>query len=269
MKYILICTATLIFCFGIGFIIARLLTRKSKSKKKLKSFALTVAFGLLIMILTTLSYMSIYYHAETEAISALEKCETVSVQKIDGGYFFDGKGTDKALIFYPGAKVECEAYANLMVKLSENGIDCFLADVPFNFAIFGGNFADKFINEYNYETWIMSGHSMGGLVASNYTAEHTDKIDGLALLASYATNKVAQSVKLISIYGSRDGCLNIEEYQKDKINWPKDSQELIIDGGNHAQFANYGKQKGDNESTITAEEQQSLTANAIADFFKN
>ena len=47
---------------------------------------------------------------------------------------------------------------------------------------------------------------------------------------------------------------------------PAHMRELIIPGGNHANFGNYGAQQNDGEATITREEQQILTARAIADF---
>lgn len=270
MKYIIICLSALIICFGIGFLFANLIMKKTKKTKKGAGISvLTIAFGIIIMISTTLGYMSVYYHAEDAAISAMEKSEAVKIQKIDGGYFFDGEGSDTALIFYPGAKVECESYTKLMIMLSENGIDCFLADMPFNFAIFGAQKADLFINAYKYDKWIMAGHSMGGLVASNYSAEHSDIIDGLVLLAAYPTGKVNDSIKMISVYGSNDNCLNIEEYQKDKANWSENSEELILEGGNHSQFADYGEQKGDGKAAITAEEQQKATEEAIISFWRN
>ena len=40
----------------------------------------------------------------------------------------------------------------------------------------------------------------------------------------------------------------------------------MIKGGNHAQFGDYGAQDGDGVATISVEEQQELTANAVAAF---
>lgn len=39
-----------------------------------------------------------------------------------------------------------------------------------------------------------------------------------------------------------------------------------IEGGNHAQFSNYGPQKGDLPATISTEEQQAQTVDAIEAF---
>lgn len=53
-------------------------------------------------------------------------------------------------------------------------------------------------------------------------------------------------------------------YEKYKKNWSADSAELIIMGGNHSNFGNYGIQRGDNEAAIPAEKQQAKSAEAIA-----
>ncbi len=44
---------------------------------------------------------------------------------------------------------------------------------------------------------------------------------------------------------------------------PAGYAELCIEGGNHAGFGNYGKQKGDGEAKISSEEQQKQTLEAI------
>jgi len=45
--------------------------------------------------------------------------------------------------------------------------------------------------------------------------------------------------------------------------WPKYSQEYIIAGGNHAQFGDYGDQKGDGIASITAAEQIDETVRIV------
>lgn len=268
MKYIIICVVAALVCFGIGFLIAFLLRKRLKdSKKGLKITIITLIIGIFLMVIVMLIYMSIYSHSGDKAKSAMSGNADVVVTEIDGGYYFDGPSTTKAIVFYAGAKVECEAYAPLMLKLAEDGYDCFLADMPLNFAIFGSNKADKFIQAYNYETWIMAGHSMGGIVASTYAEEHKDIIDGVILLASYTTTELDDNIKVCSIYGSEDGCLDIEEYEKNKSNMSDGFVELIIEGGNHAQFGDYGTQKGDGTAKISAEEQIAQTVEAIVKCF--
>ena len=63
---------------------------------------------------------------------------------------------------------------------------------------------------------------------------------------------------------AEDGVLNREKYEADRTNLPQDTTETIIDGGCHAGFGSYGTQKGDGTPTISAEEQQRQTADALA-----
>lgn len=58
--------------------------------------------------------------------------------------------------------------------------------------------------------------------------------------------------------------LNHEKYEADRTNLPQDTTETIFDGGCHAGFGSYGAQKGDGTPTISAEEQQQQTADALA-----
>lgn len=269
MKYLIICTAALILSFGIGSLFAFLALRKTKTPhKKTKTAFLSAGFALVILAVTVLAYMGVYYRAGDRARAALSGSAAVAVRKIDGGYYFDGPGESEALVFYPGAKVACEAYAPLMLKLSEAGTDCFLCDVPLHFAILSPNLADKFVNAYDYESWVTAGHSLGGIAAAAYAEAHPERIDGLVLLASYPTSPVEEGIRLCCVYGSKDGLLNREDYLKNRCCWPADAMETVIDGGNHAQFGDYGFQKGDGIALISDEAQQTQTAEAITRFLR-
>ena len=94
---------------------------------------------------------------------------------------------------------------------------------------------------------MVGGHSMGGMVAAMYAAEHPVSADGVVLLAAYPTQKLKDLVKVLSVYGAEDRELDREEYEKGRMYFPADVTEVVIDGGNHAQFGNYGNQKGDDQ----------------------
>jgi len=105
-------------------------------------------------------YFSNYYHAEEECKKYLASTENVRVIENDSFYFFDGPGSTGAIIFYQGAKVEAAAYAKLLYKISEKGVDTFLIKMPFNFAFFGAQKADEVINNYSYDNYYIAGHSL-------------------------------------------------------------------------------------------------------------
>jgi pimeloyl-ACP methyl ester carboxylesterase len=147
-------------------------------------------------------------------------------------------------------------------------MDVFLVRMPFRLAVFGANKADEVLEETaDYEKICLGGHSLGGAMAANYAEEHAEELDGLVLLAAYATKPLPDDLAVLSVYGSKDGVLNRENYEKDRANLPDDAQELVIDGGNHAQFGSYGQQEGDGEAAILPEMQWDRTAEAILEFF--
>jgi len=225
-----------------------------------------IKIGIIIIIVLVIAYAAFtflsYNHAEDTATKYLNGTSEVSVVKIDNGLFVDGEGNDTALIFYPGAKVEYTSYLPMLCDLASEGVDCYVVQMPFNFAIFGENEADSIIDSTNYSHYLLSGHSMGGYVASSYMA-HSGKGDGLVLFAAYPTEKVEKPV--LSIYGSDDGVLNFKTYNESKT-LMDNLTEVIIDGGNHAQFGYYGNQSGDNPSKITPERQQSESVDEIVKF---
>ena len=45
--------------------------------------------------------------------------------------------------------------------------------------------------------------------------------------------------------------------------------EIVLGGGNHAQFGNYGTQSGDGTAKITVQEQQERTVEEIGNFFSH
>ena len=184
---------------------------------------------------------------------------------------FSPDSVNTGIIFYPGGLVEYQAYLPLMKKLAQKGAFCILVKMPFDFAFLDFRAAGKFIKQFpEVNHWYMAGHSLGGAMAASYISRHKKDFDGLIILAAYSTHNISDSgLKVISIYGSNDGVLNKERYQKNKKNLPEPGEgltEFIIQGGNHASFASYGAQKDDYMAEISCEEQQNITADKIADW---
>lgn len=223
---------------------------------------------LIIFGIVSLKILNSTYKEEPNVYNVFTSNE-VAISESKLGYLFDGKGINDLIIFYPGAKVEEIAYAPLMLNLAENGIDTYIVKMPFNLALFGKKKADKVIKEYSYKNYYMAGHSLGGAMASSYTATTNNDIKALILLASYSTKKIPDGVKVLSIYGSNDGVLNIKKYNKYKKNIESNLEEHIIQGANHANFGNYGNQKKDKNADISKETQQKITAHYITEFINN
>ena len=238
--------------------------------KKTTKTVLTVCLTVLLAIgIGGYAYVSDYYHADETALEAMAY-QTGSVQTEQDGdvIWFVPEDPTAGLIFYPGGKVEYTAYAPLLRACAEKGILCALVRMPGNLAVLDANAADGLQQEHpEITTWYIAGHSLGGAMASNYAAAHSEDFDGLILLAAYSTKDLSQTtLRVLSVYGSEDGMMNRESYEKNWSNLPADTVEVVLDGGCHAQFGSYGAQDGDGVPTISGEEQVRQTAEAIAAF---
>lgn len=229
--------------------------------KKYIKIALLTTLALVVLIIGGFFiYSSDYYSADDRAVEVFESEDNILV-KDNLLILSPTLPSDTALIFYPGAKVEYTSYLPMVEKLSNEGITSILIKMPFNFAIFNKNAADKVFDELpNIENWFIGGHSMGGAMASSYASEHKDKVKGLILLGAYIYGDVSPRDAL-TVYGTLNSSLEKNIDYTENI--------VIIDGGNHAQFGNYGDQKGDLPATISREKQQDIAVEAILDFIKS
>lgn len=208
-------------------------------------------------------YGQIYYHAEKPALDCLNGTDDANISKSSNGLFIDSAGNDTAIIFYPGAKVEYTSYLPILTDLAGEGIDSYLVEMPFNLAFMGANSADEIIENTNYTHYFMAGHSLGGAMAGKYVNQTSNNITGLIYLSAHIEQEI--DIPILSIRGTNDGIINLESYQKAKP-MMKNLTEVLIEGGNHAQFGYYGNQSGDGNATITPESQQHQSEDAIVKF---
>ena len=236
-----------------------------------KKIITAIVLVLLLGVIGIGVYLFDYHHAENSCLYYISSpkhgvsCDISGSGKI---IFVPGEEIKAGFIFYQGAKVQCEAYAPLLEKLAERGILCILLDIPGNFPLFNINAADGYVAKYPEITdWYVGGHSLGGVTATMFLDKHYDDFDGLVLLASYPYSDLSgTNLRALSIYGSNDGVLNLSKYDSAKSKMPSQLTEIIIPGGNHANFGFYGEQKDDGTSTITRNEQVESTVEYIYDW---
>lgn len=208
------------------------------------------------------AYVSDYYRADTPA----SKLSTDEIPVVESdGTITVGRPSEQGIVFYPGAKVDPAAYVPLMQKLADEGLYCVIAKMPFNLAFFGINAADSVIAENPETAWWIAGHSLGGAMAAQYAVDHADNLEGIAFLAAYAASDLSNTdLEALVIYGSEDGVLNRENFAANEANLPENARTIVIEGGNHANFGNYGPQEGDGEAGISADDQQRQVVEAIS-----
>lgn len=239
--------------------------------KKSKKILIGIAGVIAILLVAMFAYLEVYYHS-VDVESYMISDSEVTVVETDTGWLFDGTDTDTdiAMIFYPGAKVEAESYAPLMHDIAKAGVDCFLIDMPFRMAFFGMNKCYDVMDEYSYEHWILSGHSLGGAMAASVVAKDEGTFDGLVLMAAYPTSDISfEGLRVLSVYGSNDLVVNMASIEEGRGYMPSEYTELCIEGGNHAQFGSYGNQDGDGEADISAMEQRAAVVEAITGLYLN
>lgn len=230
-------------------------------KRLLKKIAVVFLTIIILFITAFFIYTSIYYKAEDVAVNALNQDIKSGRAKEEKQYILlpSNTQTDTALIFYPGGKVEATAYYPLLSKISSQGITCILVKMPFHLAVFNPAAADKIMEENpDIKNWYIGGHSLGGAMASSYMASHPESFHGLILLGAYPYGDI-DTQKALVLYGTMDGVLSREKIKGD-------ADVIPIQGGNHAGFGNYGSQKGDGISSISGEDQQEITTDAILKF---
>ena len=266
--------------------------QKPKLKRR-KALRITLlALGALIVACAVgfFAYTSDYYHADETALAVLasegsspgesdvsdenegESEITIAERAGSGTISFVPQNPQAGLIFYPGGKVEHTAYAPLMTALAERGIACVLVEMPFNLAVFDIDAAAEARTLVQEEgglsdiPWYVGGHSLGGSMAAAFLAENASDYAGLVLFASYSTEDLSDlGLNVISVYGSNDQVLNADAYAENLPNLGDNPAELVIEGGNHAQFGSYGPQEGDGEASVSADEQVKRAADFVAE----
>lgn len=98
-------------------------------------------------------------------------------------------------------------------------------------------------------------------------------ISGIVLWAAYPSDAFRiddKDIDVVSIYGTEDDRVLLDDIEASKFHLPQNTQFVQIDGGNHIQFGWYDDEKeyqeGDKPSHITRERQQDIVVKSTTDF---
>ncbi len=95
------------------------------------------------------------------------------------------------------------------------------------------------------------------------------KIDAIAFWDSYPANSADLSdnvISAISIFGTTNNIPNTDNFNDKRGLLPDDTVFVAIEGANHAQFGDYGPQKGDVRASISLVVQHERVAEIMLDF---
>jgi hypothetical protein len=221
--------------------------------------AITGLIGLMV-------FMIITHQAMDEAVSIKDNNNVYSEDNV---IVVEAENPIANLVFYPGALVESEAYLVMADMLSVEGVTVYIVEMPLNLSILNADAFEKVYDEYPSDLpWYLGGHSLGGAMTSRNDME---PIDGLILLAAYidvAHDLSDETIDVLSITASEDEVLDRVSFEESKPYLPDSTVYREIEGGNHANFAYYGLQRGDGDSTISRETQHQIYTQYIIDFVK-
>lgn len=222
-----------------------------------------------IIVVAVIAFVGWAYsggNAMPEALAAIESTDQVQVVQDDLLSFIprDEEATS-GFIFYPGGRVDPEAYAPMAQSIAAAGHVVVVVPVPLRLAFFGIDRGEKALQRFSeVDEWAVGGHSLGGVAASIFVARNPG-IDKLVLLASYPSESLSdrENLRAVSIYGTVDGLIAPEEVEDSRSSLPPQTELIPIEGGNHAQFGWYGLQNGDGTATITRQEQMDQVVEPI------
>jgi hypothetical protein len=204
-----------------------------------------------------------------EALAALKSDGQVNVTQGDLIVFAPvNQKPTTGFIFYPGGHVDARSYSVPLHQIAAQGYLVVVVPVRLNLAFFDVNAADKVFGAYpDVQHWVIGGHSLGGVAAALYAEKHLDKIEGILFWASYPADDALKnsSIKALTIYGTND-MAGAAKFDQTRSLLPADAQYLVIQGGNHGQFGDYGAQPGDNAAAISRADQQQQIVDGTVKF---
>jgi hypothetical protein len=210
------------------------------------------------------------YDARDVALSALESTDRVTITQDKWIVFEPVKETEIGVIFYPGGLVEPTAYAPILHHIAEEGVLVIITPMPLNLAILNTGAANAVIDAYpRISTWVIVGHSLGGASAAIFAENNPTRIDAIALWDSYPADSADLSdntISAISIFGTTKHFPNTENFNDKKHLLPADTLFIGIEGANHAQFGDYGPQKGDVVASMSLSDQHEQVAEIMLEF---
>jgi hypothetical protein len=246
-----------------------------------KAIALVILAACMALTLTQSAQAgSIVYAAPlAEAKAAMSSNSLVAVSSVyewtwlDSYYVFTPKTVTptRGLVIYPGALIDPRAYAVLAQAVAKQGILVAIVPMPLNLAIMGYDRANKPIDKFSgIQTWVITGHSLGGAMACKYAVNHLNKVDGMVLLAAYpdsADRLDGTSLPVLSIWAQNDGLSTAAKIAQYKPLLPADTDYYEIMGGVHSYFGYYTPSSlGDGTPTISRTQQTSQIVAETVDF---
>ncbi len=222
---------------------------------------------LLIVGILALVILGVLLYCNKAYPEALEIAQEMT--QVGGDFYFYGTRKVGFLIF-SGAKTDDRAYAYLAKLLHDEGYTAVIPRQRFHLSAFGAKHAMEIMDANpEIEKWILIGHSLGGMPASQIAAQRPQRLIGVAFLATFASVDLSNlDIAAIRITAENDGVMNNAHMESYQGNLPEKTAQVMLRGANHQGFAAYKSASGrDGEAAISWQEQNQQSIKLILDFF--
>lgn len=217
----------------------------------------------LLLVLVFLVYASTPMRAEAGPLDDVRSLADVTVTETADSVVLSPAeprtvaGGERGLVFFAGARVEPAAYAAKLSGIAREGITVVIVRPVLGFGILEWRPIETFTAlAPGVDSWLVGGHSLGGVRACQYIADDEDPdqgdvaLDGLVLVGSYCSADISDSdVAVLSIAGSEDGLSTPETITNAARLLPTSTEFVELEGASHASFGDYGSQPGDGVAT--------------------
>lgn len=243
------------------------------SKQSVVHVSLAIVLGILWSVVLSLQFWLM--QAGDFDAALLQSSDTVQVLDSDEAtQFVPVQESERAaMLFYPGALADPDAYAPMLHAVAEAGHRVVLVKVPYRVAFFqwqedevASRTLEMLGADNNQHQWVIGGHSKGGAMAAAFARDHADRLAGLLLIGTTHPRRddlSRLSLDVTKVFASEDGLAGVEEVYAFSKLLPATTNWVCIEGGNHTQFAWYRWQLGDQKATLTREAQQEVLIDAV------
>jgi len=248
---------------------------KQPAPRRIPTFRKWLRYFFAVWILASTTWMVVSYRTSGVAPEMLVNDNLVIVEHTDEYMSFLPTVNPAAtgLLFIVGGGVGAEAYAPMLRPIAEQGFPVYVVKLPLRLAPLESqknaavNRAKNVINRHTEtQDWVLSGHSLGAALACRLAAEGWPNIKDLVLVGTSHPKKINLSgamMPITKISATHDGVATAERIQENRHLLPQETTWVEIKGGNHAQFAHYGRQLFDGAATISRQDQQDQTREVL------
>ncbi|MBG6240045.1 hypothetical protein IWX78_003036 [Mycetocola sp. CAN_C7] len=221
--------------------------------RRIKNAVLAVVAVLLLVISIGAVWAHQVMAGERDAALEVWRNDAITVTDTDVSVVLapTTDATSTGLVFVPGAKVDPYAYLFKLSGIVEDGVTVVITKPTLNLALVDlrplATFTDGVAR---VDQWFVGGHSLGGVRACQYAGEQ--ETVGIVLFGSYCATDLSDSgLPVLSFVGEHDGLSTPEKIEDSAVLLPDDAATVLVPGGNHADFGDYGVQPGDGGSATS------------------